>query len=300
MSTNIDDATRAQVLELRASGNSYVAIESALRIPLKTVIKIVKSAVPSLSPLARPTTSDVQPRHQRQAARSLRTARWTFKRIGAHLGISPSTAHRFASDIKIRRRQGDFAKDTETVVKRKQRIAEARQMRERGDKLEKIAETFDVTIAAASKWCKGIVPPIDKKRAEMIAEAREMRARGDTLEKIAAHFGSTHQTIHYWTRDIPSPRRLTTKSDTELTKKREKAYLMSGSGMSLTKIGKLFGVDRSTIFRWVEWYRQEKITNEYLCIYNRDRDGNTTSMERHKTQPDGSVIVEVVRRGADS
>ena len=139
----------------------------------------------------------------------LRTARWTFKRIGEHLGISPSTAHRFASDIKIPRRQGDIAKDTETVSKRKQRIAEARQMRERGDKLKKIAETFDVVEGTASKWCKGIVPPIDQKHAEMIAEARQMRRNDDTLEKIGNHFGVTHQAVDYWTRDIPNPRRLT-------------------------------------------------------------------------------------------
>ena len=195
----IDDATRAQVLELRASGNSYAAIESALGIPLSDVIQIVKSSEQSEN------KQRIRPCHKRPAARSLRTARWTFKRIGEHLGISPTTAHAYASDIKIPRRQGGIAKDTETVSKRNHRIAEAREMRARGDKLEKIAEKFDVTEGTASKWCKGIVPPIDKKRAEMIAEAREMRRNGDTLEKIAAHFGSTHQTIHYWTRDIPHP-----------------------------------------------------------------------------------------------
>ena len=291
-----DDAICAQVLELRASGNSYAAIESALGIPLSDVIKIVKSET---SRSTSPASDKIKPltrQNQRQAARSLRTAGWTFKRIGEHLGISPSMAHAYASDIKIRRRQGS------RVSKRNHRITEARQMRKRGDTLEKIAETFDVTEGTASKWCKGIgFPPINEKRAEMIAEAREMRMRGDTLEKIANHFGFTHQAIDYWTRDIPNPRRLTVKRSKppELTKKREKAYLMCQSGMPLTQVGKLFGVDRSTIFRWVEWYCQEKITNEVLYFYTRDRDGNTTSMERHKTQPDGSVVIEVVRRGAD-
>ena len=326
MSKNIDDATRAQVLELRASGNSYAAIESALGIPLSDVIKIVKSAAspqktfPSSDKIRSDfgkfhsrepnetlrccaqtrecaTPSKISPRHQRQAARSLRTARWTFKRIGAHLGISPSTAHRFASDIKIPRRQGGIAKDTETVSKRNHRIVEARQMRKRGDTLEKIAETFDVTEGTASKWCKGIVPPIDKKRAGMIAEAREMRLRGDTLEKIANHFGTTHQTVHDWTRDIPNPRRHTAKPP-ELTKKREKAYMMCQSGMPLTQVGKLFGVDRSTIFRWVEWYCQETITNEVLYFYKRDAYGMPIEVECHKTQPDGSVVVEVARMDA--
>ena len=283
MSTNIDDATRAQVLELRASGNSYAAIESALGIPLSDVIKIVKSAA---SPQKiSPDSANVQPRHQRQVARSLRTARWTFKRIGEHLGISPTTAHRFASDIKIPRRQGS------RVSKRKQRIAEARQMRRNGDKLEKIAETFDVTEGTASKWCKGVVPPIDKKRAEMIAEAREMRLRGDTLEKIANHFGTTHQTVHDWTRDIPNPRKLIAKSP-ELTKKREKAYMMCKSGMPLTEIGKFFGVGRSTIFRWVEWYRQENISNEVLYFYKRNAYGMPIEVEREKVAPSGEIRIE--------
>ena len=283
-----DDATRAQVLELRASGNSYAAIESALGIPLSDVIKIVKPSEQSEN------KQRIRPRHQRQAARALRTARWTFKRIGEHLGIAHSTAHRFASDIKIPRRQGDIAKDTETVVKRKQRIAEARQMRRDGATLLKIAERFDVTTGTASKWCKGIAPPIDKEHAEMIAEARQMRRREDTLEKIGNHFGVTHQAVGYWTRDIPNPRRLTVKRSKppELTKKREKAYLMCQSGMPLTQIGKFFGVDRSTIFRWVEWYCEEKITNEVLYFYKRDTYGMPIEVERQKVAPSGEIRIE--------
>ena len=287
MSTNIDDALRHQIRTLRDAGNSYAAIESALGIPLSDVIEIVKGRI-------EPPDTNLRPCHKRPAARSLRTARWTFRRIGEHLGISPSTAHRFASDIKIPRRQGDFAKETETVVKRNERIAEARQMRKRGDTLEKIAETFDVTIATVSKWCKGIVPPINQNRAEIIAEAREMRRNGDTLEKIAAHFGFTHQAVGYWTRDIPNPRRLTVKRSKppELTKKREKAYLMCQSGMPLTQVGKFFGVDRSTIFRWVEWYRQENITNEVLYFYTRDTYGMPIEVERQKVAPSGEIRIE--------
>ena len=284
MSKNIDDAVRHQILTLRDAGNSYTAIESALGIPLSDVIKIVKSA-------ASPASDKIRPHHKKPAARSLRTARWTFRQIGEHLGISPTTAHAYASDIKIRRRQGS------RVPKRNHRITEARQMRRDGDTLEKIAETFDVTEGTASKWCKGIVPPINQNRAEIIAEARQMRMRGDTLEKIGNHFGVTHQAVDYWTRDIPNPRRLTIKRSKppELTKKREKAYLMCQSGMPLTEIGKCFGVDRSTIFRWVEWYCQEKITNQVLYFYKRDTYGMPIEAERHKTQPDGSVVVEVAR-----
>ena len=285
MSKHIDETTRAQVLTMRDAGNSYTAIECALRIPLSDVIKIVKGRI-------EPPTTTLRPRHQRQAARLLRTARWTFKRIGEHLGISPSTAHRFASDIKIPRRQGDIAKDTETVSKRNQRIAEARQMRKRGDKLEKIAETFDVTTGTTSKWCKGIAPPINKEHAEMIAEARQMRRNRDTLEKIAKHFGFTHQTIAYWTRDIPNPRKLIAKSDTESTKNIEKAYQMSQSGMSLKAIRKVFGKSKATIFRWVKWYRQEKITNEVLYFYKRDTYGMPIEVERQKVAPSGEIRIE--------
>ena len=319
MSKHIDDAVRHQIRTMRDAGNSYAAIESALGVPLSDVIKIVKGRTePPASDKIRSdfgkfhsrepnetlrccaqteecaTPSKISPRHQRQAARSLRTARWTFKRIGAHLGISPSSAHLFAGDIKIPRRQGNLSsKDTETVVKRKQRIAEARQMRMRGDKLEKIAETFDVTEGTASKWCKGIAPPINQKRAEIIAEAREMRLRGDTLEKIAAHFGVTHQTIANWTRDIPNPRGHTAVSKpTELTQNIEKAYQMSQSGMTLKAIGKFFGVNRSTIFRWVEWYRKEKITNEVLYFYTRDTYGMPIEVEREKVAPSGEIRIE--------
>ena len=196
MSKNIDDALRHQIRTLRDAGNSYTAIESALGIPLSDVIKIVKGRI-------KPPTKTIRPRHQRQAARSLRTARWTFKKIGAHLGISPTTAHAYASDIKIRRRQGS------RVPKRNHRITEARQMRKRGDTLEKIAETFDVTEGTASKWCKGIVPPMDKARAEMIAEARQMRLRvAIPLKRLRRTSGSHTKQLHYWTRDIPNPRRL--------------------------------------------------------------------------------------------
>ena len=203
MSKNIDNAVRQQIRTMRDAGNSYTAIESALGIPLSDVIKIVKSETSrSTSPASDKIRSDfgkfhsrepnetlrccaqteecatpskISPHHKKPAARSLRTARWTFKRIGAHLGISPSTAHAYASDIKIRRRQ------------------------------------------------RSRVP----KRNHRITEARQMRRNGDTLEKIAAHFGFTHQAVDYWTRDIPNPRRLTVKRSkpTELTKKREKAYL---------------------------------------------------------------------------
>ena len=67
---------------------------------------------------------------------------------------------------------------------------------------------------------------------------------------------------------------------------------MSQSGMPLTEIGKIFGVNRSTIFRWVEWYRQENITNEVLYFYTRDAYGMPIEVERQNVAPSGEIRIE--------
>ena len=68
--------------------------------------------------------------------------------------------------------------------------------------------------------------------------------------------------------------------------------MMCQSGMPLAEIGKFFGVDRSTIFRWVEWYCQEKITNEVLYFYKRDAYGMPIEVEREKVAPSSEIRIE--------
>ena len=287
----IDHILREEILELRDTGESYVAIESKLGVPLATVIQIVKDRHVSGEIRDNTPSADrpvLQPRHKKPVARALRTAGWSLNRIAKHLDISASSAYNFTCDIQIPYKS-PFAYDTAKVIQHKQRKAEAIAMRRDGKEVKAIANILGLSEGYTSKLCKSVrLSKIDK-HAEKKRIAREMRDRGDTLKTIAAHFNVAFQTISDWTRD---PSRKTRVIDRDVN---YKMLEMRRTGALLAEIADAFGVSVSRVSRVLIDLWKSSISGETLYYYRRDTNGMVTEMERHKVAASGEVVIEKVR-----
>ena len=287
----INHVLREQILELRDAGDSYVAIEAKLGVPLATVIQIVKDRqvsgeIRDNTPYAdRPA---LKPRHKKPVARALRTAGWSLKRIAKHLGISATSAYLFAGDIQIPYKP-PFAYDTAKVIQHKQLKAEAIAMRRDGKEVKAIANILGISEGYTSKLCKSVrLTKIDE-NAEKKRIACEMRDNGHTLKTIATHFNVAFQTISDWTRD---PSRKTRVIDRDV---KYKMLEMRRTGAPLKTIADAFGVSLSRVSRVLSHLWKSSISGETTYYYRRDTNGMVTAMERHKVTPNGDVVIEKVR-----
>ena len=288
----IDHILREEILELRDTGESYVAIESKLGVPLATVIQIVKDRhvsgeIRDNTPYAdRPV---LKPRHKISAARALRTAGWSLNRIAKHLDISHTSAHLFARDIQIPYKPPS-AYDTAKVIQRKQLRSDARAMRWNGELVETIANQLGISVGHVYKMCKGIKPPKHQKHAERKRLACEMRDRGDTLKTIGAYLGVAPQTVSDWTRN-----HYRKKHRVIITDMHSQMLEMRRMGARLKTIAAKFGLSIPSVSRVLSDLLEASISGETLYYYRRDANGMVTEMERHKVAASGEVVIEKVR-----
>lgn len=156
-------------------------------------------------------------------------------------------------------------------MEREEKKQKANRLRREGRYLKDIASLLGVSVANASLYCRGVLPPgtppSDSRKAKSLEIVRELHPQGVPVTEIAERIGVPASTLYDWIREAEIPRnsrqvyvteefreqaRQKNTKDPNGVFRQEVVRLYLEEQWSTTDISTKFGVSSVTIGQWLE------------------------------------------------
>lgn len=154
---------------------------------------------------------------------------------------------------------------------REEKKEKAKRLRKQGRHLKEIASLLDVSVATASLYCRGVLPPgtppSDPRKVKSLEIIRELYPQGVPVTEIAERIGVPASTLYDWIGEAAIPRnsrqvyvtdelreqvRQKNTTDPQGVFRKEAFRLYLEEQWATTDIGTKFGVSPVTIGQWLE------------------------------------------------